>query len=226
MQIHEHSKKYDAFAMEERRIDIPFRKKFVLCTAAKGRRILDVGCNSGKLGQLMSQQNNEVWGLEINPIAAQKAEQRGIRVKVGNAEDGLPFESDFFDMVHAGALIEILYDTQQFVEECFRVLKPGGDLVLAFTNLNSWENRLKVLRGDYLSGIGAYPADRNGDCLRIFNLQKIRELVERVGFEWGDVRGVPVLQETRFPIQTLSSVAGWIFPEMSQLVLLRVGKPR
>jgi 2-polyprenyl-3-methyl-5-hydroxy-6-metoxy-1,4-benzoquinol methylase len=61
------------------------------------------------------EQNNEVWGVEVNPAAAEFARKRGIKVEVANVEDGLPFENTVFDVVNAGELLEHLYDTKEFL---------------------------------------------------------------------------------------------------------------
>ncbi len=224
MQIHEYSRKYDAFAFEEQRLEIPFRRRFILKAAGKGHRVLDVGCNSGKLAALIAEQNNEVWGLEINTSAAEKAAERGVRVKVANAEDGLPFESGFFDVVHAGSMFEHLYDTEFFAEEILRVLKPGGSLILSFSNLNSLDNRIQVLKGGYISGLGAYPHDQHGDRLRVFNLTKLRELLERAGFEWVEARGVPEESKKNPFLNTAFLMAGKILPQINEVILVKARK--
>ena len=115
-------------------------------------------------------QNNEVWGVEVNPTAALVAQKRGIRVKVANVEEGLPFERGYFDVVNAGEVVEHLYDTKFFFDEVHRVLKKDGTFFFTTPNLNSLENRIRVLTGGYLSMVGAYPEDHFGNHVRIFNV--------------------------------------------------------
>jgi len=44
---------------------------------------------------------------------------------IGNAE-GMPFESNTFDLLYSGGLLNYFDDVHPFIEEMSRVLKPGG----------------------------------------------------------------------------------------------------
>src|SRR5690348_16731056 len=114
MQMKEYLTKYDSLASEDALYEIPLRKEYVLSRIGRGKRVLDVGCLGGKISSLIMSQNNEVWGVEVNPAAAAVAERRGVKVKVADVEDGLPFESASFDVVNAGEILEHLYDTTKF----------------------------------------------------------------------------------------------------------------
>lgn len=215
--MQEYRRKFDALSSEERWLRSPGRARFVLSEIGRGKVVLDVGCLGGRLSERILRQNNEVWGLELNPAAAREAAQRGIRVTEGNAEEGLPFESAFFDVVHAGEVLAYLYDTKSFFEECARVLKADGMLLLTTANLNSLRNRLRVLRGGYLAGLGAYPEDHHGDQVRVFNLPKLRELCEAAGFGIDKARGGS-------PEGGLSSVATVWLPSLSETLMIRASK--
>lgn len=242
MQMPEFLQKYDSLASEEVLFEIPLRKEFILNQIGRGKRVLDVGCLGGKISQLIMEQNNEVWGVEVNPNAAKVAESRGIRVKVANVEDGLPFNSRFFDVVNAGEIVEHLYDTKNFFAECYRVLKPGGAFLFTTPNLNSLENRIRVATGGYLTMVGAYPEDHFGDHIRVFNLAKIQELCRQTGLEIDTVRGVPWLRSrgsgtgrltTRLPDRLLDTflsrkvaqIVGRVSPGTSKLLMVKAIKP-
>src|SRR5687767_1413509 len=120
MQMRDYVTKYDSLASEDSLFEIPLRKEYILSRIGRGKRVLDVGCLGGKVSRLIMEQNNEVWGIELNPAAAEVARQRGVRVKVANVEDGLPFDNTSFDVVNAGEVVEHLYDTKNFFEESRR----------------------------------------------------------------------------------------------------------
>lgn len=224
MQMQEYRARYDSLAVEGAWFDVPFRKEWVLKQIGRGRRVLDIGCLGGQFSQLMVAQNNEVWGVELNARAAKLAQKRGIRVKIADVEQGLPFEAGSFDVVHAGNILESLYDTHQFFEECARVLSPQGVLLFSTTNLNSLENRIRVATGGYLTMAGAFPEDHFGDHIRQFNLDKLRELCERSGFELEETFGVPVLQSQGRWIDLGLAALGKAFPEFSKLLIVRARK--
>lgn len=52
-----------------------------------------------------------------------------------------------FDLLVASHVIEHLGDTDLFLKECYRVLKPGGALVMATPNLAAFTNILLLLLG-------------------------------------------------------------------------------
>lgn len=161
----------------------------LLSDVGHGKRILDVACREGLIAREMMDQHNEVWGVEINSEAARLAKQKGIPVKVANIEDGLPFEDSSFNFIHAGEVIEHLFDTRFFFRECYRVLKEDGVMVFSAPNLNSLENRIQILKGGFVSHLGSFPEDHFGRHVRIFNLSKIKELCALSGLEIERVRG-------------------------------------
>jgi 2-polyprenyl-6-hydroxyphenyl methylase/3-demethylubiquinone-9 3-methyltransferase len=224
MEMREYRRRRDALAEEERWLTIPGRQEFLLAEIGRGRKVLDVGCLGGRMSALVQAQHNEVWGLELNPEAAREARRRGIRVVEGDAEQGLPFPAGEFDFVHAGEILEYLYDTSFFFAECARVLKPGGALLLTTVNLNSLANRVHVLTGGYLRDLGAYPEDHHGDQVRVFNLAKLRELAERSGFAIERVRGVPTLRAPGAWARPAWKAWSRWWPQGARLLLARARK--
>ena len=222
----DYAAKYDSLAAESALYDIPFRKEYLLSNIGRGKRVLDVGCLGGQISKLIQDNNNDVWGVEINPSAAKAAEARGIKVKVADVEEGLPFDTDSFDAVNAGEVIEHLYDTKYFFSEAARVLKTGGVFLFTTPNLNSLENRVRVATGGYLAMAGAYPEDHFGDHIRQFNLGKIRELCAQTGFEVEDVRGVPAMKTKGKWVDLSLSVFGRVAPGLSKLLIVRARKTR
>lgn len=225
MQMHDYVSKYDSLASEDQLYNIPQRKEYLLAQIGRGKRVLDVGCLGGQLSRLMLEHGNEVWGVEINAAAAEVATRRGIRVKVADVERGLPFEDESFDVIHAGEVIEHLYDTKAFFSECRRVLKSGGIFLFTTPNLNSLENRLRVVTGGYLSMAGAYPEDHYGSHVRVFNVDKVRELCGQTGLVLEDVRGVFNLERRARWIEAPLRMAARVAPTLSKLLICKACKP-
>ena len=224
MQIQDYVKKSDTLAFEDMLYNTPLRKEYILARIGSGKRVLDVGCLGGRISRSIMEQNNEVWGIEINRAAAALAEKRGIRVKVSNVEDGLSFADSTFDVVHAGEIIEQLYDTKLFFHESFRVLKKGGLLLFTVPNLNSIENRLRVATGGYLSMAGAYPEDHCGEHIRVFNISKLRDLCEQTGFQVLDLSGILNLEPYGRLIDWPLRWVGKILPSFSKMLMVTARK--
>jgi N-acetylglucosaminyldiphosphoundecaprenol N-acetyl-beta-D-mannosaminyltransferase len=98
----------------------------------RGLRVLDLGCGNGCYTEELARRAEFVCGIDLHMPHLQ-AFQQAIPRAQGKAEQ-LPFASDSFDAV---TMIEVLEHTNcdtQVLAECFRVLKPGGLLVLFVPN--------------------------------------------------------------------------------------------
>jgi len=71
------------------------------------------------------------YGVEPAEGMAELARKRGIEVKIGTAEN-VPFPDEMFDTVLLSTVLSYAKDPQQAVHEAFRVLKPGGHVVISY----------------------------------------------------------------------------------------------
>lgn len=75
---------------------------------------------------------------------------RGLDITKGDdLEKPFKVKSNSINLVIALEVIEHLFDTDHFLTEICRVLKPGGFLILSTPNLASLLNRLRLLFGRY-----------------------------------------------------------------------------
>lgn len=111
--------------------------------------LLDCGCDDGvwtsRLGARVG--NVRLSGIEIVPERRESAQQRGIDARAGDLNREFPFADASFDVVHANQVIEHLSDTDRFIKEIRRVLKPGGYAVICTENLASWHNVFSLILG-------------------------------------------------------------------------------
>jgi SAM-dependent methyltransferase len=111
-----------------------------------GRRVLDVGCRSGALTRAYLH-GNVVVGIDVDQLALDEAARLGIETHWVDAEEGLPFEDETFDVVVAGELLEHVRDPAALVADARRVLRPGGTFVGSVPNGFRLKNRLRFLAG-------------------------------------------------------------------------------
>jgi 2-polyprenyl-3-methyl-5-hydroxy-6-metoxy-1,4-benzoquinol methylase len=104
-------------------------------------RLLDVGCGSGVYLKEMQNFGWTVEGVEFDPVAANEAISKGLNVHCGSLEDQ-SFPEAHFDAVTLNHVIEHLIDPFSSLKECFRILKPGGQLLIFTPNTDSFGHRL------------------------------------------------------------------------------------
>ena len=61
-----------------------------------GRRLLDIGCGTGRAAEALVERGSRVWGVEPEPEMAALARERVSTVKVAPAER-LPFKDAWFE---------------------------------------------------------------------------------------------------------------------------------
>ena len=108
-----------------------------LSFAPSPRRVLDVGCGTGRLlrelGRLVPGAE-ELQGVDPAPsmvevAARESAGDPRIHIRQGFAED-LPFDDGTFDLLVTSTSFDHWRDQSGGLRECRRVLEPGGRLVL------------------------------------------------------------------------------------------------
>lgn len=97
-----------------------------------GRRVLDVGCGTGRFALALAERGSKVWGVDPSPeMLAQARRTAGARVglKQAAAED-LPFKDAWFERALL-VLVVHLVDRPRALAEVARLLAPGGRAVIA-----------------------------------------------------------------------------------------------
>jgi ubiquinone/menaquinone biosynthesis C-methylase UbiE len=94
-----------------------------------GRRVLDVGCGTGRVSAELAERGSRVWGVEPSPEMAAQARVRGVNVKIAPAEQ-LPFKEAWFERAVLW-LVAHLVDRPAAFGELARVLAPDGRIAVA-----------------------------------------------------------------------------------------------
>ena len=97
------------------------------------RRVLDVGCGTGGMLELLLGAYGKAFGVDLSPHAVRYTRQRGQKNTGLASVLALPFGGDAFDLVTS---FDVLYhqwvsDDLTALRECARVLRPGGWLLVA-----------------------------------------------------------------------------------------------
>lgn len=103
----------------------------------RARSILDLACGWGQTTfDLAERGSASVWGIDLNPRAIEAArasvpDELKKRINFIHAEASkLPFDSQSFDIVFTQCSLLWIEQKELALEECRRVLKPGGCLAM------------------------------------------------------------------------------------------------
>jgi SAM-dependent methyltransferase len=161
-------------------------------TAYRGKKVLDVGCGAGTDLARFAKGGAIVTGVDLSPsaiaLARQNFAQQGLAADLREADgERLPFADNAFDVVFAHGVVQYTAHDQTLVDECRRVLTPGGTAVFQVYNRISWLNGLsKVMK---------VPLEHDdAPVLKRYSAAEFRRLL--TGFR--DVRIV----EERFPVKS------------------------
>lgn len=158
----------------------------------QGRRVLDVGCGAGVDLARFVKGGARGTGVDVAHaavrLAAANFAQQGIAGTFIEADgEALPFDAETFDAVYAHGVVQYTTDGARLVDECRRVLVPGGTAIFQVYNRVSWLNALSKLMK-----VGLEHED--APVLRKYSIGEFRALLR--GFT--DVRIV----EERFPVKS------------------------
>jgi SAM-dependent methyltransferase len=111
------------------------------------RQVLDLGCGDGDFVQLLQDRGIEAWGVDSDPLTVATALNRGRRVVQGDVFSYLhDADASSVDGIFCAHLVEHLpYDrVVELIAESFRVLRPGGRLVLATPDVRTLFSHLEM----------------------------------------------------------------------------------
>lgn len=194
--------KYDEFYKTDGQLrvidDYPIRKwprnrvEAIVAVEGAGESIMDIGCGDGSLLYQYRNRYSHLIGLEYSAERLRQAETNLAGLKFtalqGSAEDIVQLPNNSVDRIVTADVIEHIPDVYAASHEMFRVLKPGGDLVINTPNIAFVKKRLVLALGRFPStsqpneGMGS-DVLFDGGHLHYFTYRSLRLLLERAGFQ-------------------------------------------
>ncbi|HEY1582734.1 MAG TPA: class I SAM-dependent methyltransferase [Chthoniobacterales bacterium] len=139
---------------------------------ASGVRFLDVGCSTGRALRLAATLGFEATGLDYSQWAVDYCRQLGFETRHGSLI-GQWEDAEMFDVIHCSHTIEHVPDPAVYISEMHRLLRPNGQLMLAFPNYASFPRW--TLRANW----GAWCLDSH---LWQFTAAQMRRLLRQMDF--------------------------------------------
>jgi ubiquinone/menaquinone biosynthesis C-methylase UbiE len=135
----------------------PWMRDFVNFGSYAGKKVLEVGVGQGTDLVQFAKGGADVSGIDITQrhldLTARNFKVRGMRANLQYAAAAaIPFESDSFDVVYSFGVLHCTDNTVRSISECHRVLKPGGELILAMYYTYSFFHAYTILITGILRG--------------------------------------------------------------------------
>jgi len=127
--------------------------------------VLEVGCANGDLSKHIAMYADNLYGIDIDPIAIELARYKVFKVGLDNCffttRDGsnLSVFNKEFDTIVLAEVLEHVSHPERFIEEAIKVCKPGGKVIIS------------VPRGYRIP---------DPDHINIFNKKTLTELITKV----------------------------------------------
>ena len=191
--------------------------KYIYNHIPLNKKILDVGCATGLLGQKILCNNlpKYLGGIEINSQSAREAKRYYDKIVIGDIEDlaYLPFENNFFDIIICSDILEHLRDPLTVLKKLASYLKVGGFFLISVPNVAFILIRKSLLFGNFNytnSGI----LDKNH--LRFFTVKSLLGLLSKTDLRIIFIRGYSLVR-LRY---SFLKVLGYFLPSIFSLQLL------
>jgi cyclopropane fatty-acyl-phospholipid synthase-like methyltransferase len=142
--------------------------------------LLDIGAYIGVFVEVAAQSGWDAWGVEPSDWASAEAQRHGLNV-ISGTQHAPELAGRQFDVVTMWDVIEHVNDPRGEVRHSYKLLKPGGVLVLHTMDIDSLTARLMGSRWPWLMDMH----------LHYFSQKTMRAMLEDVGFEviWSGTQG-------------------------------------
>lgn len=213
------------------------RVQCVLDWMPRDGKLLEVGVWDGTIVKnYRGHFNGQIYGTDLTLDIMREALPLLFEAKPCNLDsDALPWSDDFFDAVVCNEVIEHIFDTDRLVKELYRVLKPGGMLILSTPNLASLPNRICLMLGwqPYSTEVSSLRSNYGNPLrkslnpaghIRVFTFRALLEMVQTHGFVLEASRATPI--STKGILKLLEKMAAMVSTSLGSDMVLKLRKPQ
>jgi methionine biosynthesis protein MetW len=154
---------------------------------ASNSEVLDIGCASGYLAEILAQKGCRVTGVELDPKAAAQARKTCPKVIEGSIENKAILDAlqEKYDYILLLDVLEHLVDPEAALVNLKSKLKPKGQLIVSLPNVAYYAHRLSI----FLLGKFEYQESGIFDRthLHFYTLNSAQKTFKAAGYRLKDI---------------------------------------
>lgn len=162
------------------------------CPDLKGKKVLKTDlwdeAKNTKILRWVADQGAQVYGIDISLPTVQEAEksfkERHSAHLMVNDVRWMALRPDSVDVIYSMGTIEHFPEYRQALQECFRILKPGGLIFMGVPNL--WDPFLRPAMVKLMQALNLYSYGRE----KSFSRTSLEKMMRETGFRTLDMSGI------------------------------------
>lgn len=162
-------------------------------------KALDLGCGLAEFSQKLQATGFDVVCTDGSKKYVENANKLGFEARIADFNNPLPFADAEFNLISSLEVIEHVEKAEQFISEMYRILRPGGYLLISTPNYAFVGVRLKMLFGKPIPGEGYH--------FRFFTYTTLKKLMKKSGFRIRKEKGISFLPFYKLTKKTPSAIS-------------------
>lgn len=130
-----------------------------LISISGDEKLLDVGGGTGRISQFLVKETSSVLLADLSFEMLKQASEKNGLVSINSHSEALPFPNQEFDRVIMVDALHHVCDQEQTAQELWRVLKPGGKIVIEEPDISRFlvklvalGEKIALMRSHFLAG--------------------------------------------------------------------------
>lgn len=171
-------------------------------------KILDIGCATGSFLRVMKNNGWQVSGIDVSEWACDYSKSQGLQNIFCTTIENALFDNESFDAVNMNHTLEHVHDPIKTLTEVYRVLKPGGLLLIEVPNERLFPYNYKLINALMPKHLPRRNTPHSHFCL--FTTRTLKKNLEMSGFK------IKLLREEGF--SSTGRIGTYVFKKKNVLV--------
>lgn len=162
-----------------------------------GFKLLEIGCGRGEFLESFQKAGLDCYGVDLSDYCSKNKVNLKVRCQ-DIFKEHISYPDNFFDVVYHKSLLEHFYSPENVMKETFRVLKPGGLIIILTPD---WVSQMKIFYDDF-THCRPYTKNALQDVLEIYGFSNV---YTELFYQYPGIWKYPILKVVSRLLQLLIS---------------------